>query len=55
MISITDTNFILAAAQGGMTPKRVKLPARMLPNAAPLVPVKAKRPKHFGQCWLTGW
>lgn len=32
-----------------MTSKRVKLPARMLPNTAAVIPVKAKRPEDFGQ------
>jgi hypothetical protein len=32
-----------------MWAERVKLSAWVLPDAAPLIPVKAKRPKHFGQ------
>ena len=32
-----------------MASKRVKLPARVLPDGAAVVPVKAKRPEHFGQ------
>jgi len=43
---------ILGARVCGMTSGRIKLAAWMLPNAAPLVPMKAKHPKHFGQCGL---
>jgi hypothetical protein len=32
-----------------MTSKRVKLSARVLPDTAALIPMKAKRPEHFGQ------
>jgi len=40
---------ILAAGVGGMTAERVKPAARMLPDAAPLIPMKAQRPKHLCQ------
>jgi hypothetical protein len=40
---------ILFARVGGMTTERVKLAARMLPDTAPLIPVKAQRPKHLCQ------
>ena len=47
---------IFDARVGGMTSKRVKLSARMLPDAAPLVPMEAKCPKHFSQRGLAcGW
>ena len=40
---------ILGARVGRMSAERVKLAARMLPDAAPLIPVKAQRPKHLCQ------
>jgi len=40
---------ILGARVGGMDAERVEPAARMLPDAAPLIPVKAQRPKHLGQ------
>ena len=40
---------ILGARVGGMDAERVKTAARMLPDAAPLIPVKAQSPKHTGQ------
>ena len=38
-----------------MTAERVELAARVLPNTAPLIPVKAQRPKHLRQHWFPCW
>jgi len=40
---------ILGAWVGGMDAERVERAARMLPDAAPLIPVKAQSPKQTGQ------
>ena len=40
---------ILGARVGGMDAERVESAARMLPDAAPLIPVEAQSPKHTGQ------
>ena len=45
---------ILGARVGGMTAERVKAAARVLPDAAPLIPVKAQSPKHTGQLLSNG-
>jgi hypothetical protein len=44
-----ETATILGARVGGMTAKRVKLAARVLPDTTPLVPMKAQSPKQIRQ------
>jgi len=46
---------ILGAGVGGMTAKRVKPAARMLPDATPLIPMEAQSPKHTCQTGLARW
>ena len=46
---------ILGARVGRMSAQRVELAAWMLPDTAPLIPVKAQRPKHLGQHRLPCW
>ena len=43
---------ILGARVGGMDAERVERAARMLPDAAPLIPVEAQSPKQTGQTGL---
>ena len=43
---------ILGARVGGMDAEWVERAARMLPDAAPLIPVKAQSPKQTGQTRL---
>jgi hypothetical protein len=38
---------------GGMGAERVNQSARVLPDTAPLIPVKAKTPKQLCQCWFS--
>ena len=45
---------ILGARVGRMDAERVESAARMLPDAAPLIPVKAQSPKQAGQTGLAG-
>ena len=45
---------IFGARVGRMTAERVKPAARMLPDTAPLIPMKAKIPKHLCQNGLAG-
>ena len=40
---------ILGARVGGMDAERVERAARMLPDAAPLIPMEAQSPKQTGQ------
>ena len=42
---------ILGARVGGMDAERVETAARVLPDAAPLIPVEAQCPKHASQTW----
>jgi hypothetical protein len=46
---------ILGARVGGMDAERVERAARMLPDAAPLVPVEAQSPKQAGQIGFPRW
>ena len=43
---------ILGARVGGMDAELIKTAARMLPDAAPLIPVKTQSPKQTGQTGL---
>ena len=43
---------ILGARVGGMDAERIETAARMLPDAAPVIPVEAQSPKQTGQTGL---
>ena len=43
-----EIGVILGARVGGMDAERVERAARMLPDAAPLIPVEAQNPKQTG-------
>jgi len=43
---------ILGARVGGMDAERIESAARMLPDAAPLIPMEAQSPKQTGQTGL---
>jgi len=45
---------ILGAGVGGVRAQRVKLSARMLPDSAPVIPMKAQTPERGSQSLLFG-